>query len=46
MGIFEKIPSSGTGISASDLSATLDVDERLLSESKDPNGVKQHSTYS
>ena len=38
MGLFEKIPSSGTGMRASDLSATLNVDERLLSESKAPRG--------
>ena len=32
MGIFESVPSSGSGISATELSASLKVDESLLSE--------------
>lgn len=34
MGIFDKIPFSGGGISVADLSVLLKVDELLLSESK------------
>ena len=34
MGVFEKIPLSGSGINVIDLSSELGVDVRLLSESK------------
>ena len=33
MGIFEKVPVSGCGISASELAATLNVDKDLLGRS-------------
>lgn len=33
MGVFENIPSSSSGISATELSTKLKVDESLLSES-------------
>ena len=34
MGVFEKIPSSGSGISVIELATELEVDARLLGESK------------
>ena len=34
MGVFEKIPSCGSGISVTDLATGLEVDVHLLSESK------------
>ena len=38
MGVFEKIPLSGSGINVMDLSSELGVDVRLLSESKQQIG--------
>ena len=46
MGVFENMPSSGSGVSAKDLSAMLNVDERLLSELRDLRKVKQHCNCS
>ena len=34
MGVFEKVPFSGSGINVTDLGSELGVDVRLLSESK------------
>ena len=34
MGVFEKIPLSGSGINVTDLASELGVDVRLLSESE------------
>lgn len=34
MGVFEKIPSSGSSINVTDLATGLKVDVRLLSESR------------
>jgi hypothetical protein len=45
MGIFDKIPFSGGGISVTDLSALLKVDERLLSESKAPLRVENSTVH-
>lgn len=45
MGIFDKMPDSGESISAIELSAALQVDERLLSKSRAPYQVEWQSDH-
>ena len=41
MGVFEKIPLSGSGINVTDLASKLDVDVRLLCELKQQTGSRR-----
>lgn len=43
MGVFEKVPSSGSGISATDLSTTLELDRDLLGMSNSLRKMKDYS---
>lgn len=45
MGIFDKMPVSGESITAAELSAALQVDERLLGKSRAPYKVERQSDY-
>ena len=45
MGIFEEVPFSGPGIDVTDLSAKLQVDRHLLSESSETVRSKLNNIY-